>query len=196
MEPTGRFTTNKPSNSKDIANENEILGNLLTNLPLIKIRYEGNYYEEVPRIFFVLVTYFKFHDQHLKREGLFRVNGEKAKIKELDTHLAMGDYSVLKRYADYPNEVANYLKEILRELAEPLCPPDKYEQFRDIPKGLSVEQKLDKIVDLLYGMPELNRSTILFLARFMNYVVSFSADNKMNSYNISVIVTPNIFRVK
>jgi hypothetical protein len=62
MEPTGRFTTNKPSNSKDIANENEILGNLLTNLPLIKIRYEGNYYEEVPRIFFVLVTYFKFHD--------------------------------------------------------------------------------------------------------------------------------------
>ena len=48
----------------------------------------------------------------------------------------------------------------------------------------------------MYGMPELNRSTILYLARFLNYVVSFSEFNKMNSYNISVIVTPNIFRVK
>lgn len=102
----------------------------------------------------------------------------------------------MKRYGDCPNEVANYLKEILRELAEPLCPPDKYEQFRDIPKGLSPEQKLEKIVDLMYGMPELNRTSILYLARFFNKVVEFSEYNKMNAYNVSVIITPNIFRVK
>ena len=48
----------------------------------------------------------------------------------------------------------------------------------------------------MYVMPELNRATILYLARFLNHVVSFSADNKMNTYNIAVIVTPNIFRVK
>ena len=48
--------------------------------------------------------------------------------------MSLGDYSVLKDYKDSPNEVANFLKEILRELAEPLCPNDKYENFRDIPK--------------------------------------------------------------
>ena len=63
----------------------------------------------------------------MKQEGLFRVNGERGKIKALDIHLSLGDYSVLKRYGDCPHEVANYLKEIPRELAEPLCPPDKYE---------------------------------------------------------------------
>jgi len=37
---------------------------------------------------------------------------------------------------------------------------------------------------------------MLYLARFFKSVVEFSEDNKMNSYNIAVIVTPNIFRVK
>lgn len=62
MEPSGRFTTNKPTNAKETANESEILGNLLTNFPLIKIKYEGGYYEEIPIIVFVLVTYFKKYE--------------------------------------------------------------------------------------------------------------------------------------
>ena len=61
---------------------------------------------------------------------------------------------------------------------------------------MSPEQKLDKIVDLMYGMPELNRATILYLARFFNRIVEFSDHNKMNAYNVAVIITPNIFRVK
>lgn len=73
---------------------------------------------------------------------MFRISGEKSKIKELDTHFAMCDYSVLQRYNENPHEVANYLKEVLREMSEPLCPTDKYELFRDIPKGLSNEVKL------------------------------------------------------
>ena len=75
----------------------------------------------------------------MKQEGLFRVNGDKMKIKALDTHLSLGDYSILNSYGNLANEVANYMKEVLRELAEPLCPPDKYQQFRDIPKTLSKE---------------------------------------------------------
>jgi hypothetical protein len=104
-----------------------LLGNIVGNFPLVRIKYNEEYSEEIPKIFYLLTTFFEKHPDHLKREGLFRVNGERAKIKALDIHLSLGDYSVLKQYADCPNEVANYLKEILRELAEPLCPPDKYE---------------------------------------------------------------------
>lgn len=111
----------------DVVNENELLGNIVGNLPLVRIRYDENYSEEIPKIFYLLTTFFSYHPDHLKREGLFRVNGERAKIKALDIHLSLGDYSVLKRYGDCPNEVANYMKEILRELAEPLCPLDRYE---------------------------------------------------------------------
>ena len=34
----------------------------------------------------------------------------------------------------------------------------------------------------------------MYLARFFNYVSTFSAKNLMNPYNLAVIVTPNLFR--
>jgi hypothetical protein len=81
-------------------------------------------------------------------------------------------------------------------LAEPLCPYDKYEQFRDIPKGFSREQKLEKIIDLLRSMPEINRDTILYLGRFFDKIVSKSEFNKMNAYNVAVIISASVFRTK
>jgi hypothetical protein len=82
----------------------------------------------------------------------------------------------------------------LRELTEPVCPFEKYPDFRDINKLLSPSQKLDLIVTLLRDLPELNRSTLLYLARFFNKVSSYSAKNLMNAYNVAVIITPNLFR--
>ena len=95
VDPVGRISALKAVNQTTVANENELLGNLIGNFPTIKIHYRANYYEEIPKIFFLLTTYFQSHSEHLKREGLFRVNGERAKIKALDTHLSLGDFSVL-----------------------------------------------------------------------------------------------------
>ena len=47
---------------------------------------------------------------------------------------------------------------------------------------------------MLQDLPELNRSTLLYLARFFNKVSTFSATNLMNPYNLAVIITPNLFR--
>jgi hypothetical protein len=86
------------------------------------------------------------------------------------------------------------MKEILRELQEPICPFEKYEEFRDLSKLLTPSQKLDQIVALLRDLPELNRNTLLYLARFFWEVQTHSAKNKMTAYNLAVIVTPNLFR--
>lgn len=86
------------------------------------------------------------------------------------------------------------MKEILRELQEPVCPWEKYAEFRDLSKLLTPSQKLASIVTLLRDLPELNRSTLLYLARFFNMVQSHSEFNKMTAYNLAVIVTPNLFR--
>lgn len=80
-------------------------------------------------------------------------------------------------------------------MAEPLCPYDKYENFRDIQKDLPEDKKLDVIIDLLFDLPDLNRSTIIYLARFFRDVTTHP-ENLMNTYNIAVIITPNIFRVQ
>lgn len=47
---------------------------------------------------------------------------------------------------------------------------------------------------MLRDLPELNRSTLLYLARFFHKVSLNSEKNLMNSYNLAVIITPNLFR--
>jgi len=47
---------------------------------------------------------------------------------------------------------------------------------------------------LLRDLPELNRSTLLYLARFFNEVSTHSEKNLMSPYNLAVIITPNLFR--
>lgn len=77
------------------------------------------------------------HPEHLESQGIFRINGDRTQIEELSIHMQLGDFSILKQYADKPNEVANFLKEILRELTEPVIPFDKYPQYRDLEKHLT-----------------------------------------------------------
>lgn len=91
----------------------------------------------MPKIVFLLTSYFRINKEHFKRQGLFRVNGDRSKIEELSIHLQLGDFSILKRSIEKPNEVANFLKEILRELTAPVCPFENYANFRDLPKNLT-----------------------------------------------------------
>ena len=149
-------------------------------MPLIRIEHSNNYFEEIPRIIFLLTNFFENKPEHFTREGLFRVNGERSKIEELCIYLTMGDYSILRKFEDSPNEVANFLKELLRELSEPVCPYNKYTSFRDIQKNLQPGLKLEEIIALLRDLPSVNRSTLIYLARFFNRVSSYSTQNKMN----------------
>lgn len=41
-----------------MANHHEIMGNYIENLPLVKILHDDGYFEEVPRILFLLTAYF------------------------------------------------------------------------------------------------------------------------------------------
>jgi len=117
-----------------------------------------------------LTTFFRLNSEHFKKQGIFRVNGDRSVIEELGIHLGLGDFSILKRFVDRPNEVANFLKEILRELTEPVCPFENYEFFRDLERNLNPDQKLRKVVQLLRELPDLNRSTLIYLARFFHEV--------------------------
>lgn len=121
------------------ANKFELLGRPLQCLPRVRIDMTENYKEEIPKIVFLLTTYFRVNKAHFKRQGLFRVNGDRSVIEELSIHLQLGDFSVLKRFVEKPNEVANFLKEILRELTEPVCPFENYPAFRDLGKNLKPE---------------------------------------------------------
>lgn len=108
----------------------------------------------------------------------------------------MRDFYKLRMMADNANEVANFLKEMLREMVEPVCPFALYPRFRDMEAGLKAEDRLDAIIEILQLMPVLNRNTLLYLARFFQKISTYSKDNMMPAYNLAVVVTPNLFRSK
>ena len=87
---------------------------------------------EVPKVIFCIVTYFSNHKEHLKVEGLFRRNGSESTIDKLVTHLMFLNYKAMIDYTQNPHDVANLLKNILRDLAEPLVPFSLYETFMSI----------------------------------------------------------------
>ena len=75
----------------------------------------------------------------LENVGVFRVGGEDQFINELDLHLSFGDFSKMQKVPNRPHEVANLLKQYIRELGEPVCPYNLYEQFRDLDKNMAQE---------------------------------------------------------
>lgn len=166
--------TTVSANATQETNIYELLGRPLNCLQRVTVRYENDYKEEIPKIVFLLTTFFRVNKQHFEKQGLFRVNGDRSIIEELSIHLQLGDFSILNRFVEKPNEVANFLKEILRELTAPVCPFANYTSFRDLPKNLTPQQKLSEIVTLLRDLPELNRATLLYLARFFHEVSTHS----------------------
>ena len=97
---------------------------------------------------------------------------------------------------DKPHDIANFLKQILRELAEPICPFNLYSKFRDMEKTDSREEKLNELAEYLLMMPLLNRTTLLYIVSFFRKVATYEDQNKMTAYNLAVVITPNIFRSK
>lgn len=76
----------------------------------------------------------------MNKEGIFKVSGDQKKIEEYKIHLEVGDFSIFKQCLpseQFPSqhrvhEVANILKDIVRNFEDPVCPFDRFLDFRNI----------------------------------------------------------------
>ena len=68
-------------------NKFELIGMPLNSFPTVQINYSETYSEVIPKVIFLLTTFFMVNQKHLDQEGLFRVNGNRQKIEELSVHL-------------------------------------------------------------------------------------------------------------
>jgi len=64
----------------------------------------------------------------MKEVGIFRATAPKRQLSALETHAARGNYSYFEEVKS-PHVLANYLKQVLREMKEPLIPFDQYEDY-------------------------------------------------------------------
>nr|XP_023017446.1 rho GTPase-activating protein 11A-like [Leptinotarsa decemlineata] len=122
-------------------------------------------------------------------EGLFRKEGSRSRQNIIKLSL---DRGCMLGYEHHVIDVAVILKCFLRELPEPLIPYSFHELFL---RCSLIENKVEAILlaSLLIPMEHLN--VLSYLMQFFSEVASHSKHNKMNSFNISILVGPNVFPV-
>lgn len=61
-------------------------------------------------------------------------------------------------------------------------------------QGIKEEEEISLVRDIIYSLPETNRRTILYVVGFIKNEVLLHENNKMNFYNMSVVLSPCFFR--
>lgn len=96
------------------------------------------------------------------------------------------------------NTVAQIFKMVIRDLHEPLFPPDAYRLLIDFTRkydncGKHAEWETD-ISQVLGDLPFEHLSTLVFVTNFLREVTQKTAQNNMDSNNLAIIFTPTLFR--
>lgn len=148
--------------------------------------------EPIPDVFCLIFKYFEENEELIQKEGIFRRAGDEEVIDKLFTQIGKGNYEVVKDCND-PYTMATFLKRVLKEMGEPLCTFKLYSEFRDV-NMLPQDQQLGKVKDICKKLPEVNRSVLHELLKFLRKVSQFKEQNTMNTYNLATVFYPNMFR--
>ncbi|RLV98881.1 hypothetical protein DV515_00010347 [Chloebia gouldiae] len=113
----------------------------------------------------------------LETEGILRVSGSQTRIKSLEQKLERDFYSGLFRWDDvHQNDVSGLLKRFIRELPAPLLTAEYLPAFAAV---------------------QIVQSQVLkALLEFLSKVVAREKNNKMNLWNVSTVMAPNLFMHK
>ncbi|OXB73332.1 UNVERIFIED_CONTAM: hypothetical protein H355_011320, partial [Colinus virginianus] len=151
---------------------------------------------KVPLIFQKLLL--KLEETGLETEGILRVPGSASRVKNLHQELEAKFYEDTFDWDQVRNnDAAGLLKMFIRELPSPLFTVEYLPAFitlvEKIPK---VKLQLQALHLLIMLLPEANRDTAKAFLQFLKKVVANEGKNKMNLWNVSMIVAPNLFIYK
>uniref|UniRef100_L7LZ36 Putative rho gtpase-activating protein 18 n=1 Tax=Rhipicephalus pulchellus TaxID=72859 RepID=L7LZ36_RHIPC len=156
---------------------------------------------KVPLIIREILDHLRRHA--LQEEGILRVSGSALKIDALRSELEScynGSRNpeqigaVLSRYGVH--EVAGLLKQLLRNLPEPLLTNKYAEAFLHVEGIPTLLEQIKALNLLVLLLPEANRSTLLALVNFLADVTERDGRNRMSVQNVAMIIAPNLFAPK
>ncbi|KAM7375699.1 hypothetical protein PAMP_005483 [Pampus punctatissimus] len=127
---------------------------------------------------------------HVDTEGLFRKSGSIVRLKALRAKLDVGEECLS---AALPCDVAGLVKQFFRELPEPVLPTELQEAFLKAQQLPTEEEKTSATMLLSCVLPDRNLNVLCHFLDFLHNVSKRSAENKMDSSNLSVILAPNLF---
>ncbi|NXK58376.1 RHG28 protein, partial [Sylvietta virens] len=151
---------------------------------------------KVPLIFQKLLL--KLEETGLETEGILRVPGSASRVKNLHQELEAKFYEDTFDWDQVRNnDAAGLLKMFIRELPSPLFTVEYLPAFITLVEKISkIKLQLQALHLLIMLMPEANRDTAKAFLQFLKKVVANEGKNKMNLWNVSMIVAPNLFIYK
>ncbi|XP_055994215.1 rho GTPase-activating protein 28 [Sorex fumeus] len=144
----------------------------------------------------VLQKFFeKVEESGLESEGIFRLSGCTAKVKqyreELDTKFNADKFKWDKMCH---REAAVMLKAFFRELPTSLFPVEYIPAFITLmERGPHIKVQFQALHLMVMALPDANRDTAQALMTFFNKVIANESKNRMSLWNISTIMAPNLF---
>nr|XP_020441905.1 rho GTPase-activating protein 11A isoform X2 [Monopterus albus] len=179
---TKNWNKNKAANCRSTtSNSTKVFGLSLENLP--------HYNMECGSVPSFLVDACMKLLAHVDTEGLFRKSGSVIRLKALKAKLDMGEECLSTAL---PYDVAGLVKQFFRELPEPVLPTELQEAFLRAQQLPTEEERTSATMLLSCILPDRNLSTLHYFFDFLHNVSKRSAENKMDSSNLSVILAPNL----
>ncbi|XP_047248843.1 rho GTPase-activating protein 11A isoform X2 [Girardinichthys multiradiatus] len=179
---TKNWNKNKATSCKSTASN---LGKVF-GVPLDSLPYYNMEYGSVPS--FLVDACMKLL-AHVETEGLFRKSGSVVRLKELRAKLDAGEECLPTAR---PCDVAGLVKQFFRELPEPILPTELQEAFFKAQQLPSEEERTSATMLLSCVLPDKNICVLRHFFDFLHNVSQRSAENKMDSGNLSVILAPNL----
>ncbi|XP_039459663.1 rho GTPase-activating protein 11A isoform X1 [Oreochromis aureus] len=179
---TKNWNKNKAASCKSAAsNSTKVFGMSLENLPYYNMECGS-----VPSF---LVDACMRLLAHIDTEGLFRKSGSVVRLKALRAKLDAGEECLSTAL---PCDVAGLVKQFFRELPEPVLPTELQEAFLKAQQLPNEEERTSATMLLSCVLPDRNLCVLRYFFDFLYNVSKRSAENKMDSSNLSVILAPNL----
>lgn len=144
----------------------------------------------------VLQKFFeKVEESGLESEGIFRLSGCTAKVKQYREELdAKFNADKFKWDKMCHREAAVMLKAFFRELPTSLFPVEYIPAFITLmERGPHIKVQFQALHLMVMTLPDANRDTAQALMTFFNKVIANESKNRMSLWNISTIMAPNLF---
>ncbi|XP_013002142.1 rho GTPase-activating protein 28 isoform X2 [Cavia porcellus] len=144
----------------------------------------------------VLQKFFeKVEESGLESEGIFRLSGCTAKVKQYREELdAKFNADKFKWDKMCHREAAVMLKAFFRELPTSLFPVEYIPAFVALmERGSHIRLQLQALHLMVMALPDANRDTAQALMTFFNKVIANESKNRMSVWNISTVMAPNLF---
>ncbi|KAE8244396.1 hypothetical protein A4X13_0g6623 [Tilletia indica] len=148
----------------------------------------------LPSVVYRCIEYLE-RKQAYKEEGIYRLSGSSAVIKNLkDRFNTVGDVDLLAPGAeDYdPHAVAGLLKTFLRELPESVLTRELHFEFlrvNDVPDRRDRVRELGRLVCML---PLANYSVLRTLCSHLIKIIQHADVNKMTMRNVGIVFSPTL----